>query len=142
LEVITDVALNGFHHVKLPVTDVVRSRDWYERVLGLRVHIEFVEDGTLMGVALRDPDGTLDLALRHDPQRAAAMSGFDLIALCVPTPGDLNDWRKRLDDLVEKHDGIVTGHHGQVLIGLRDPDGIEVRLYNPASDEPGASDDL
>ncbi len=37
--------LNGFHHVKLPVSDVARSRDWYGEVMGLRVDLEFVEDG-------------------------------------------------------------------------------------------------
>ncbi|MEV4297053.1 VOC family protein [Microbispora rosea] len=128
--------LNGFHHVKLPVTDVERSRDWYERVLGLRVFIEFVEDGTLMGVALRDASDVVDVALRRDPVRAAAMAGFDPMALCVPTLRDLKAWQQRLDDLSEPHGGIVTGHVGQVLVGLHDPDGIEIRFYHPAHDDP------
>ena len=42
----------GFHHVKLPVTDVARSRDWFCRVLGFEPEIDFVEDGVLMGVGL------------------------------------------------------------------------------------------
>ncbi|WP_214323741.1 VOC family protein [Nonomuraea sediminis] len=128
--------LNGFHHVKLPVTDVERSRDWYERVLGLRVVIEFVEDGKLMGVALRDANNVVDVALRQDSVRAAAMAGFDPMALCVPTLRDLKAWQQRLDDLAEPHGGIVTGHAGQVLVGLHDPDGIEIRFYHPAQDEP------
>ncbi|MGP3912527.1 VOC family protein [Nonomuraea sp. 10N515B] len=129
-------ALNGFHHVKLPVTDVRRSRDWYERVLGLRLYIEFVEDGTLMGVALRDANSTLDVALRHDPVRAAAMARFDPMALRVPTLRDLKAWQQRLDDLAEPHDGIITGHVGQALIGLNDPDPIETRFYHPAHSQP------
>ena len=32
--------MRGFHHVKLPVSDVAASRDWYQRVLGFRVDIE------------------------------------------------------------------------------------------------------
>ncbi|MGI5290579.1 VOC family protein [Nonomuraea polychroma] len=131
-----DPALSGFHHVKLPVTDVQRSRDWYERVLGLRLFIEFVEDGKLMGVALRDANNTLDVALRQDPVRAAAMAGFDPMALCVPTLRDLKAWQQRLDDLAEPHGGIVTGHVGQVLVGLHDPDGIEIRFYHPAQSDP------
>ncbi len=103
-------ALSGFHHVKLPVGDVVRSRDWYQAVLGLDVDIEFVEDGVLMGVALRDPTGTVTLAARHDPQRAAALAGFDLIAVGVPTRTDLEAWVSRLDALGQPHGGIVTGH--------------------------------
>ncbi|TQN43607.1 catechol 2,3-dioxygenase-like lactoylglutathione lyase family enzyme [Blastococcus colisei] len=121
--------LSGFHHVKLPVGDVVRSRNWYQAVLGLVVDVEFVEDGVLMGVALRDPSGTVTLAARHDPQRAAVLAGFDPIAVGVPTRSDLEAWASRLDVLGQRHGGIVTGHQGWVLVGLHDPDGIEVRLY-------------
>lgn len=121
--------LKGFHHVKLPVADVRRSRDWYQRVLGFEVEIEFVEDGVLMGVGLRDAGGTVRLAARHDPARAVALAGFDPIALGVAAHGDLEAWQRRLDDLEEPHGGIVSGHQGSVLVGMHDPDGIEVRLY-------------
>lgn len=126
-----DMALTGFHHIKLPVSDLALSRDWYERVLGLAVHLEFVEEGTLMGVALKDPSGTVELALRCDPARAAALAGFDPIALCVPGRAELAAWHGRLEELGEPHGGIVTGAVGHVLVGLHDPDGIEIRLYSP-----------
>jgi catechol 2,3-dioxygenase-like lactoylglutathione lyase family enzyme len=123
-------AIQGFHHVKLPVTDVARSRDWYVGVLGFIVTLEFVEDGAVMGLALSDPSGTVQLAIRKDPARAVALSGFDPIALRVPARADVQAWRQRLDDLGQPHGGIVTGHKGgSVLVGLRDPDGIEIRLY-------------
>jgi catechol 2,3-dioxygenase-like lactoylglutathione lyase family enzyme len=122
--------LSGIHHVKLPVSDLNRSREWYTSVLGLRVEIEFVEDGELMGLALADAAGRLSLALRIDPVRAAALSGFDALALLVPKREDVDAWRDRLDDLGQAHGGVVTGHQGgSVLIGLHDPDGIEIRLY-------------
>jgi len=122
--------ISGFHHVKLPVADVARSRDWYGRVLGFQVTLEFVEDGVVEGLALRDPSGTIQLALRHDPVRAAALSDFDPIALAVPARADIQAWVVYLDDLGEPHGGIVTGHQGgSVLVGLHDPDGIEIRLY-------------
>ncbi|MER5625534.1 VOC family protein [Streptosporangium sp. NPDC002544] len=41
----------GFHHVKLPVSSVHKSLEWYRRLLGPEVAIEFVEDGVLRGVA-------------------------------------------------------------------------------------------
>lgn len=122
-------ALQGFHHVKLPVRDVDRSRAWYVRVLGFVVEIEFVEEGVLMGVALRDPGDTVGVALRHDPMRAEALSGFDPIALGVPTREDIDRWAAHLDDLGESHGGVVTGHQGWALTGLHDPDGMEIRLY-------------
>jgi catechol 2,3-dioxygenase-like lactoylglutathione lyase family enzyme len=122
--------LSGFHHVKLPVADLARSRDWYTSVLGLQVEIEFVEDGVLKGLALRDASGRLRLALRLDPVRAEALAGFDPIALEVPKRDDVEGWRARLDDLGEPHGGVVPGHQGgSVLVGLHDPDGIEIRLY-------------
>ena len=122
--------LAGFHHVKLPVADLSRSREWYTSVIGLRVDIEFVEDGVLRGLALTDASGRLRLALRLDPVRAAALAGFDPIALEVPKRDDVEAWPGRLDDLGQPHGGVVTGHKGgSVLVGLHDPDGIEIRLY-------------
>ena len=43
--------LAGIHHLKLPVADLARSREWYETRPGYRVQIEFVEQGQLMGYA-------------------------------------------------------------------------------------------
>jgi catechol 2,3-dioxygenase-like lactoylglutathione lyase family enzyme len=123
-------SLSGVHHVKVPVTELGRSRDWYTSVLGLGVDIEFTEDGVVRGLALSDPGGSLRLALRHDPARAAALAGFDVVALAVPTRDAVEAWRHHLDDLGQPHGGVVTGHNGgSVLVGLHDPDNIEIRLY-------------
>ena len=43
--------LDGVHHLKLPVSDLTRSRAWYESRLGYRLHIEFVEDVTVQVLA-------------------------------------------------------------------------------------------
>lgn len=132
-----DATLNGFHHVKLPVSDVARSREWYCRVLGFTYGIEFIEDGVLAGVGLADPSRTVGLALRGDPERAAAMKGFDAIALGLPSVAEVECWRERLDALGEPHGGVVTGKRGgSVLVGLHDPDGIEIRLYADPDDAP------
>ena len=126
----TTTTISGIHHVKLPVSDVARSRAWYERVLGFRLMIEFVQEGEVRGVALQREGCPWGLALRRDPDRAQALSGFDALALLVPTREDVHAWKAALDGAGEPHGGLVTGHHGgTVLVGLRDPDGIEVRLY-------------
>jgi hypothetical protein len=83
-----------------------------------------------MGVAMSDPGDTIGLALRLAPERAAALAGFDPVAIGVPTSAEVAAWRDRLDELGMAHGGIVTGHLGaSVLLGLHDPDGIEIRLY-------------
>ncbi|MBH0780807.1 VOC family protein [Nocardia bovistercoris] len=122
--------LAPIHHVKIPVSDVRAGADWYRRVLGLTVAIEFIEEGELRGVALENPGGTISIALRHDPERAAALSGFDLVALGVATRDGVHAWAEHFAALGQANSGIVTGHRGgAVLVGLHDPDGIELRLY-------------
>ncbi|RSM97169.1 glyoxalase [Nonomuraea sp. WAC 01424] len=121
--------LNGLHHVKLPVSDVHKSLEWYRRVLGLDVAIEFVEDGVLRGVALSDAGHTLMIALREAPERAGGWTGFDPIALAVPTLQALRSWSEHLDALNVDHSGIAEGSVGWLIGGIVDPDGIEIRLY-------------
>ncbi|MEV4249433.1 VOC family protein [Streptosporangium canum] len=122
-------ALSGFHHVKLPVSDVRRSIDWYRRVLGFDVAIEFVEAGVLRGVALRDQTDTLMLALREESRLAGQMCGFDPVALGVPTYDALREWSDHLDATGTPHSGITEGSVGWLIGGIADPDGIEIRLY-------------
>jgi catechol 2,3-dioxygenase-like lactoylglutathione lyase family enzyme len=122
--------VTGFHHVKLPVSDVARSRAWYERVLGLEVVIEFEEDGVVRGVGLALPDGgSAGVALREDPTRAASLAGFDPLALLVPEREQVEQWRARLDELGEPHGDVATGAHGGKVLPVFDPDGLEIRLY-------------
>jgi catechol-2,3-dioxygenase len=51
------------------------------------------------------------------------------IAIGIPTRADLEQWRDELAALGEQHEGIIAGHAGSVLVGLHDPDGIEIRMY-------------
>jgi catechol 2,3-dioxygenase-like lactoylglutathione lyase family enzyme len=121
-----DVA--GIHHVKLPVADVMRSRDWYQRAFGLVVEREFHEGVRLAGVSLIHPASPLRIALREDPTRAAALAGFDAVALTVATPADLQALLHKLDVLGIAHGEPVTGPVG-VVVDVPDPDGIHVRLF-------------
>lgn len=43
-----------FDHLRIPVTDLTRSRDWYIRTLGLMVEFEVPDRQT---VALQDTEG-------------------------------------------------------------------------------------
>ena len=81
--------LAGIHHLKLPVTDLARSLEWYRSRLGYQVQVEFVEHGTLMGCSLAHPAGGPDLGLRLDPEgchlfRAAAARQADDASASAP----------------------------------------------------------
>ncbi|WP_067466519.1 VOC family protein [Actinomadura macra] len=132
--------LDGVHHLKLPVSDLARSLEWYRSRLGYEVEIEFVEKGVLMGYALRHPVGGPMLALRLDPQRAAAAAGFDYFAIGVPGEAALRDLAARLTALGESHAGVHFATIGWILPELHDPDGHEVRFYTTVHHtDPGPS---
>ena len=121
--------LAGVHHLKLPVSDLERSRAWYESRLGYTVRVEFVEQGTLMGLGLSHPAGGPELGLRLDPDRAAAAAGFDYFAIGVPDRESIEALAQRLTDLGEEHAGVHQASAGWILPLLHDPDGHEVRFY-------------
>jgi catechol 2,3-dioxygenase-like lactoylglutathione lyase family enzyme len=121
--------LSGVHHLKLPVTDLARSRSWYESRLGYQLVAEFVEEGTLMGIAMDHPNGGPQLALRLDPDRARAAAGFDYFSIGVPGKAAIERLAARLTALGEEHAGVHWASIGWILPLLHDPDGHEVRFY-------------
>jgi catechol 2,3-dioxygenase-like lactoylglutathione lyase family enzyme len=122
------VEICGIHHVKLPVSDVKASSDWYRRVLGFSHEMDFVEDGRVMGVSLQVPNGGIRLALRQAPERVAALSGFDPIAWAVETKDDLEAWAIHLDREGVQHTQIIQATIGWI-ISFIDPDGRDIKLY-------------
>jgi catechol 2,3-dioxygenase-like lactoylglutathione lyase family enzyme len=122
-------ALAGIHHLKLPVTDLARSREWYESRLGYRVQMEFVEQGHLAGYVLSHPNGGPALGLRLDPGRARAAAGFDYFSIGVPDKEAIECLAARLTALGDQHAGVHWASIGWILPELHDPDGHEVRFY-------------
>jgi catechol 2,3-dioxygenase-like lactoylglutathione lyase family enzyme len=132
--------LAGIHHLKLPVTDLARSRDWYQSRLGYQVMAEFVEQGQLMGYAMAHPNGGPPLALRLDPARARAAAGFDYFSIGVPDKDTIGLLADRLTTLGEAHAGVHWASIGWILPLLHDPDGHEIRFYtheHHTEPEPG-----
>ena len=121
-------AVSGLHHVKLPVSEVERSAGWYSRAFGFTLAWEVREDGVLRGAALRHPESGLRLALRHDPERAAALAGFDALCLAVGTRSDLDTVLARLDEGGISHGAPFAGRGGDA-VDVPDPDGHLVRLH-------------
>jgi len=121
--------LAGIHHLKLPVTDLARSRAWYQSRLGYQVAAEFVEQGKLMGCAMAHPNGGPPLALRLDPDRARAAAGFDYFSIGVPDKDAIGRLADRLTAHGEEHAGVHWASIGWILPLLHDPDGHEIRFY-------------
>jgi len=126
----------GIHHVRLPVSDLSRARDWYREVLGLVPVLDYEEEEGPVGIVLSHESG-MTVGLHHDPTRADALRGFCILALEVGTQAALHDWVAHLDTLDVSHAGIRDGHLG-LLVEVPDPDGILVQLHtteHPSADE-------
>jgi hypothetical protein len=93
------------------------------------VEIEFVENGRLMGLSMRHPNGGPVLALRLNPRLAALAAGFDYFSFAVPDKATIEALAERLTELGESHEGVHFATIGWILPGAKDPDGHEVRFY-------------
>jgi catechol 2,3-dioxygenase-like lactoylglutathione lyase family enzyme len=105
-------------HLSIPVRDVVASRDWYRRVLGLAVEFEVPERKT---VALQDE---FDFTIFFFEGDSTVVPG------CVLTfqVGDVEAVHQRLSTA-----GVAFVHGPQKMFWgygaeLEDPDGYRIRL--------------
>ena len=101
-----DVIFTGIHHVKLPVRDLARSREWYERVLAYTVEREFLDaDGVVRGVAGRLPGAGVPVSLRENTQAAAGNAGFDPVSFAIADRAAAETWTSHSDALGVRHSG-------------------------------------
>ena len=120
--------IQGIHHVKVPVTYLATSRQFYEALFRLTVLLEFPDsDGVVRGVAYQ-PVGGVSLALREDPDRAVALAGYDLIAFAVEPATGIEAWVAELDSRGIEHSDPAPGAVGTV-VGFDDPDHLKIVLY-------------
>lgn len=121
--------LDGIHHLKLPVSDLDKSLDWYTTNLGYELMVNFVEQGVRMGVSMDHPGGGPELALRLEPDRAAAAAGFDYFSIGVPGQEAIEALAAHLTERGVDHGEVFRTPVGWVLPGVHDPDGHELRFY-------------
>jgi catechol 2,3-dioxygenase-like lactoylglutathione lyase family enzyme len=125
--------IRGWHHLRLPVSNIAASRDWYMDVFGLEPLLVEEDEHGVTGAALRLPVGIV-LGLHVDPHRAEALRGFSVVAFSVP---DLSTWIEYLDRRGVQHSEPEDCHLGHA-IHLTDPDGLLVELHSreqPSADE-------
>ena len=136
--------LSGIHHVKIPVTDLHRSIEWYGRVFGFAVTTEFPDDdGVIRGVAGTVPGlGDTQVTLRVNAEAAHGCRGFDPVSFAVDDHAGIEAWAAHLDGLGIGHSPLIEATVGWLLV-FDDPDGISLHLYSWAahgvdhSDLPG-----
>jgi glyoxylase I family protein len=134
------VTANSVAHVRLTVTDIERSRQFYESVFGWPVLLEVPENadeatrnqlGFLFGGVIYDLGGAL-IGLRpvatdcFDEDRA----GLDHIAFRIAGKAELDAAAQHLDELGIDHEPVKDIGPSYIL-EFRDPDNIALELTAP-----------
>jgi len=134
------IPTNSIAHVRLTVTDIDRSRQFYESVFGWPVLIEAPESADaatlealsfLFGGVVYDLGGTL-VGLRpvasdsfHEDR-----CGLDHLAFRMASKAELDDAAAHLDELGIDHEPIKDVGPSFIL-EFRDPDNIALELTSP-----------
>jgi catechol 2,3-dioxygenase-like lactoylglutathione lyase family enzyme len=124
------IGLTKIKHVKLPVSDLRRSISWYQALLDLELHMEFVEQGVLRGASLLDRDGGYEIALRDKKVCAGTFDprGFDMFALTAASRATLDDIAARCDRLGVAHSGVHDFPIFGAGMDIPDPDSTVIRV--------------
>jgi catechol 2,3-dioxygenase-like lactoylglutathione lyase family enzyme len=140
------IPCGDIHHLRLTVTDVQRSREFYTGLLGFQVAVESPPPGdpaasetfqVLFGgvVMIR---GNLVMGLRpmapaadrFDPDRV----GLDHLSFGVAGREDLEQAARLLDEHGVTHGEITRlSSFGIDVLSFEDPDGIQLELTAPVS---------
>lgn len=140
------ITSSGFAHVRLTVTDIARSKAFYDQVFGWPTAVDAsdsvdepgVRDSAekfFGGTVYQTPQGTL-FGLRpvgntgFDPQR----TGLDHVSFAVASHADLESAAAALTEAGIKH-GEITDltEAGMAILSFQDPDDINVELTAPLS---------
>jgi hypothetical protein len=123
--------LDRIAQVKLPVTDLAHSVNWYRQLFDLRLWAEFAEDGVVRGAGLIDPRGRFNIALRDREACAGRpdLRGHDVVAFLPDTRSVLDDLIARCDRLGIAHGDVHETPAGSIL-DIPDPDGTVLRFYH------------
>jgi len=125
----------GYHHVSLTVTDLDRSMQWYEQVLGVRKVADRAGEGWIRSVMRSDAGLTVGLTM-HEGRPADRFDhrcvGLDHFAIACASADAVRAWVDHLDALGVTHGPVEEPGHATVVTA-RDPDGIAVEFYASAS---------
>lgn len=135
---------SGFAHVRLTVTDIARSKEFYDRLFGwptavdnsARVDEPGVRDSAeefYGGTIYQTPQGTL-FGLRPVGSESfdADSTGLDHVSFAVDSRADLEAARDALAGAGIEHGEIIDFEDsGMAILSFQDPDDINVELTAP-----------
>ena len=127
----TDVL--GYHHLSLSVSDLDKSTEWYQQVLGLDVAAQIEGEG-FHRTRLRAAASGVTLTLtRHDQESGEPFNerrpGMDHVAFNVGTAEAVEALNERFGQLGVRHSEVKTASSGTAMITLRDPDNIQIEVF-------------
>jgi catechol 2,3-dioxygenase-like lactoylglutathione lyase family enzyme len=134
------------HHLRLTVTDLERSREFYTQLLGFEVIVESpppddpsaAEVFKILFGGVVMSRGSLIMGLRpmaasgerFDPNRV----GLDHLSFSVASRDDLEGAMRLLDERGVAHGQIATlPSFGIDVLPFEDPDGVQLELTAPAT---------
>lgn len=134
------IATSGFAHVRLTVTDIERSRAFYEDVFGWPVAIEMPadpDDATreqlsflFGGVLYQVGDSLFGLRPVGNDAFNEDRVGLDHLSFAVDSKDELDSAAKLLDERGIDHEDVKDIGAAYIL-QFRDPDNIALELFVP-----------
>lgn len=133
---------SAYAHVRLTVTDIDRSRKFYDEVFGLPIAFEMPpnpDEATKQqlaflygGVIYQLGQSLLGLRPVGDDTFGEDRTGLDHVSFAVADRAALDDAAAQLDRLGIAHEGVKDIGAGLIL-EFRDPDNIALELFASAS---------
>jgi glyoxylase I family protein len=134
------IPTKGYAHVRLTVTDLDRSKAFYDAVFGLPLAFELPPDADeetrqkywflFGGVIYRLGDSLFGLRPVSQDAFDENRTGLDHVSFAVDSRSDLITAEATLDANGVAHDGIKDIGSGYIL-EFRDPDHIALELFAP-----------
>jgi glyoxylase I family protein len=138
------ISSTGFAHVRLTVTDIARSKEFYDRLFGWPTAVDnsarVDEPGVTEsaeefygGTVYQTPQGTL-FGLRPVGSEAfdADATGLDHVSFAVASRDELEAAASALTEAGIEHGEIIDlADAGIAILSLQDPDDINVELTAP-----------